>query len=503
MLHIEAIACVDVKAGISKNGMLPWAGTTEGRADVQYMRQQTLMAAPWKKNIIIVGHTTFKTLPPKFYAEPTSVREMYILSSSPPPLPPQESLTYHSSPEELYLAVMDRYYRQGDIDRVFVFGGGEIYKIFLEKRWIHTFHLTMLRENYACDTFFPMELIYASYEVLRTSCELTRRSNLTVWTRRPHPEYAYLDLLQKVYYTGVLRETRNGAGDTRSLFGTALEFDVGRFGFPLLTTKKMFFKGIATELCWFLKADTDARHLQDKGVRIWDGNTSRAFLDQRGLTDYAEGQAGPIYGFQWRNFNGPYNTVEPSAVVLETVRDQLYACLQLLQNDPYSRRIVFSGWNPLQLADMCLPPCHVLYQFYVSADQALSCQMYQRSADLFLGLPFNIASTALLTSIFARLTNLSVGTIRINIGDAHLYSQHHECVRQQLTRTPLPFCQLAFSDETAAAAAAAAAEAAAEAEAEKARGSSPLPKKLEEFTPQDFCIHNYVSHGALKAPMIA
>jgi thymidylate synthase len=459
------------------------------------MRQQTLLAAPGKKNIIIVGHTTFKTLPPKFYAEPT--RQLYILSKKHQEEQKEQNLIYHSCPEALYLDLMDRYYKTGDIDRVFVFGGGEIYKIFLEKRWIHTFHMTTLDTNYTCDTFFPMALLMNSggaYEVVRT-CAPTLHSTLTIWARRPHPEYAYLALLQKVYYTGQPRETRNGgaAADTRSIFGAALEFDVAQFGFPLLTTKKMFFKGIAEELCWFLKADTDAHHLQEKGVHIWDGNTSRTFLDQLGLTDYAEGQAGPIYGYQWRNFNGPYNKEEGEGggqVKLEVRgRDQLYACLQLLQKDPFSRRILFSGWNPQQLSDMCLPPCHVLYQFYVSADkQTLSCQMYQRSADLFLGLPFNIASTALLTSIFARLTNLSVGTIRINIGDAHIYGQHHECVRQQLTRTPLPFCQLGFQEQ--------------EKKDEKEEKDKPQ-KKLEDFTLQDFVIHNYVSHGVLKAPMIA
>ena len=491
-MNIEAIACVDAAGGLSKQGELPWMGTPEGRADLQYMRQQTLLAAPGKKNIIIVGHTTFKTLPPNFYGGET--RQLYILSKKQKDQQQQDQLTYYSCPEALYLDLMDRYYKKADIDRIFVFGGGEIYKIFLEKRWIHTFHMTTLNTNYTCDTFFPLALLDGgAYKVART-CALTLHSTLTIWARQPHPEYAYLELLQKVYYTGQPRETRNGGGgsgggggaaaaDTQSIFGAAVEFDVAQFGFPLLTTKKMFFKGIAEELCWFLKADTDARHLQEKGVHIWDGNTSRTFLDQLGLTDYAEGQAGPIYGYQWRNFNGPYNKEQEGGgpVKLEVDgRDQLYACLQLLQKDPFSRRILFSGWNPQQLSEMCLPPCHVLYQFYVSADkQTLSCQMYQRSADLFLGLPFNIASTALLTGIFARLTNLSVGTIRINIGDAHIYGQHHECVRQQLTRTPLPFCQLGFQE----------------------KGKSQ--KKLEDFTLQDFVIHNYVSHGALKAPMIA
>jgi thymidylate synthase len=498
-MQIEAIVCIDEGNGLSRpGGVLPWAGTPEGKSDMQFVRQKTLMVAPGKKNILIVGHNTFKTLPEAFI-KVTSVRETYLLSASAEAEAASASASASASAfasasatfscaRALYAALLDRYYTQGDVDHVFVFGGGQIYQYFLAQRWIHTFYVTQIHRTYdGCDVFFPMALLVEAYVAKNIAKE--KNSTLTVWVRKPHPEYAYLDLLQKTYYTGQVRPTRNDS-DTRSCFGAALEFDVAQFGFPLLTTKKMFFKGIAEELCWFLKGDTDATHLQQKSVRIWDGNTSRAALDQRGLTEYAEGIAGPIYGFQWRHFNAPYSyscekkevkvkeekkeEKEKQDLPFETKRDQLFACLKLLREDPHSRRILFCGWNPLQLDEMCLPPCHVLYQFYVS-NNVLSCQMYQRSGDLFLGLPFNIASTALLTHVFAHLAGLTVGTVRITLGDAHIYAAHTECVRQQLLRAPQPFCRLDMKKKN----------------------------KLEDFDATDFTLQNYTSHGPLKAPMLA
>ena len=351
-MQIEAIVCIDEGNGLSRpGGVLPWAGTAEGKSDMQFVRQKTLMVAPGKKNILIVCHNTFKTLPEAFIKD-TSVRETYLLSASAEAeaatLAP--SATF-SCARALYAALLDRYYTQGDIDHVFVFGGGQIYQYFLAQRWIHTFYVTQIHRTYdGCDVFFPMALLVEAYDVAST-CHSTAHSTLTVWVRKAHPEYAYLDLLQKTYYTGQVRPTRNDS-DTRSCFGTALEFDVAQFGFPLLTTKKMFFKGIAEELCWFLKGDTDATHLQQKGVRIWDGNTSRAALDQRGLTEYAEGTAGPIYGFQWRHFNAPYPCAKNE--VKEYCKSfTIPRCL--FPNIPEKNRIVtVSGNNIIKLMNRSL-----------------------------------------------------------------------------------------------------------------------------------------------------
>ena len=250
-------------------------------------------------------------------------------------------------------------------------------------------------------------------------------------------ELKYLNALKNILHDGELRKTRNA--ETLSRFGEVLEFDL-KEGFPLLTSKKMYWRGIVEELLWFLKSDTDAKRLAEKRVRIWDGNSTRDYLDSRGLTEYKEGWCGPIYGYQWRHFNAEYKG--PDHDYSGEGVDQLKICIDLIKNNPTSRRIYMSAWNPCQLDEMCLPPCHISYQFYVEnatgelKDRKLSCQMYQRSGDMFLGVPFNIASTALLTSMIAHHCGISLGKIRLIIGEAHIYKSHIDQVNIQLSRIP-------------------------------------------------------------------
>lgn len=214
---------------------------------------------------------------------------------------------------------------------------------------------------------------------------------------------------------------------TRSLFGSRLEFDLNR-GFPLFTTKKVFFRGVAEELFWFLRGSTDARELSEKGVRIWDQNSSRAFLDSVGLLDIPTGFIGPGYGHQWRSFGGDYPGGAGGV-------DQLKYVLGELRLTPQGRRAVLSAWNPQQLPRMALPPCHVLYQFYVGRD-GLSCQLVCRSQDLMLGTPFNVASAALLTHVLAHALGLGVDRLVLVGGDVHLYEDHLEGAREQVQREP-------------------------------------------------------------------
>lgn len=229
-------------------------------------------------------------------------------------------------------------------------------------------------------------------------------------------ESEYLNLLSTCIQSKE-RKTRNA--NVYSTFGHRLVHDF-KDGFPLLTTKKMFFRGIVEELAWFLRGSTNVKELSDKGVHIWDKNAS---VD-----------AGPVYGFQWRHFGETY--VDHTATYHGV--DQIETIIQLIKNDPTSRRIFLSAWNPKDQSKMCLPPCHVSYQFYVDKDH-LSVQMYQRSADLFLGLPFNIASTALLLMLIAHETDLKPGKMVICIGDAHVYSNHLDAVKKQLERKPKDF----------------------------------------------------------------
>lgn len=232
----------------------------------------------------------------------------------------------------------------------------------------------------------------------------------------------YLDLCRRVLTEGIKKEDRTGTG-TLSVFGHQMRFNLST-GFPLVTTKKLHTRSIIYELLWFLQGNTNIQYLQEHGVHIWD-----AWADERG-------DLGPIYGKQWRSFSGANG---------KTV-DQIRAVIEEIERDPDSRRLVVSAWSPPELADMALPPCHCLFQFYVARGK-LSCQLYQRSADIFLGLPFNIASYALLTHMVAHVTGLEPGEFIHTIGDAHLYMNHIEQVQEQLTRTPYPLPALRLNPD--------------------------------------------------------
>jgi len=232
----------------------------------------------------------------------------------------------------------------------------------------------------------------------------------------------YLQLLSDVLATGTDRRDRTGTG-TRSLFGYQMRFDLAA-GFPLLTTKKLHIRSIIYELLWFLRGDTNVRYLQEHGVKIWD-----AWADEKG-------DLGPVYGSQWRSWpDGKGGHLDQIANVIESIRHK-----------PESRRHIVTAWNPAEVDEMALPPCHCLFQFYV-ANGRLSCQLYQRSADVFLGVPFNIASYALLTAMVAQVTGLAPGEFIHTFGDVHLYSNHFEQAREQLQREPRPLPRLTLNPE--------------------------------------------------------
>ena len=237
----------------------------------------------------------------------------------------------------------------------------------------------------------------------------------------------YLDLLDHVMSQGTLREDRTGTG-TRGVFGYQMRFDL-RDGFPMVTTKKLHLKSIIHELLWFISGDTNIRYLKENGVRIWD-----EWADENG-------DLGPVYGRQWRSWAAPDGRVV----------DQLKDVIEGIKANPYSRRHVVSAWNPADVPDMALPPCHLLFQFHVTPQEEgpglLSCQLYQRSADIFLGVPFNIASYALLTHMVAQVCGLGVKDFVHTLGDAHIYSNHFEQVELQLSRAPKPLPQLVLNPE--------------------------------------------------------
>ncbi|MFW6197582.1 MAG: thymidylate synthase, partial [Myxococcota bacterium] len=239
----------------------------------------------------------------------------------------------------------------------------------------------------------------------------------------------YLNLLRELLEEGTDRPDRTGTG-TRGLFGQQMRFDL-RQGFPLVTTKKVHLKSIIHELLWFLSGDTDARTLQAKGVTIWD---EWATPEQTARFGRAEGDLGPVYGHQWRNFGA---TRRDDGTYADDGVDQIDTVVRQIRETPYSRRHIVTGWNPKEADEVALPPCHTLFQFHV-ADGALRCQLYQRSADFFLGVPFNIASYALLTKMVAHVTGLEAAELVHTFGDVHLYHNHFEQARRQLEREPRP-----------------------------------------------------------------
>ena len=259
----------------------------------------------------------------------------------------------------------------------------------------------------------------------------------------------YLDLMRTVRENGVYKDDRTGTG-TYSLFGHQMRFDLSQ-GFPLVTTKKMFLKGIIHELLWFLSGSTNIRYLTDHNVHIWD-----EWADEHG-------ELGPVYGSQWRSWPGPDG---------DTI-DQIARVVHDIQHNPDSRRHIVSAWNVAEVDNMALPPCHTLFQFYV-AEGRLSCQLYQRSADIFLGVPFNIASYALLTLMIAQVPGLKVGDFVHTFGDAHIYSNHIEQVDTQLDRLPLPLPIMTINPEV---------------------------KDIFGFTYEDFTLSHYESHQGIKAPI--
>lgn len=261
-------------------------------------------------------------------------------------------------------------------------------------------------------------------------------------------EHGYLELCKRIIEEGEYRSDRTGTG-TYSLFAPPqLRFSLEGDSLPLLTTKRVYYKGILHELLWFVSGCTDGKKLSEKGVKIWDGNGSREFLDSRGLTHRREGDLGPVYGFQWRHFGAEY--VDCDTDYTGKGVDQLKEVIYKIKNTPYDRRIILSAWNPKDMDIMALPPCHMFCQFYVSFPRdggkaKLSCQLYQRSCDMGLGVPFNIASYALLTKMIAQVCDMEAGEFIHTMGDAHIYADHVEALKTQIAREPTDYPRLRFA----------------------------------------------------------
>lgn len=271
----------------------------------------------------------------------------------------------------------------------------------------------------------------------------TEESTKKDWMGNRHEEFQYLRLISEINTHGSMEEGRNGKAKT--IFGSAMHFDLSDNKLPLLTTKKVAFKTCLKELLWFINGKTDNKILKDQKVRIWNANASRDFLDSRGLVNNEVDDLGPVYGHQWRYFNAKYDNCNTDYTGKGV--DQLQNIIDQLKNPDTrnSRRLVMSAWNPEQLDEMALPPCHILCQFCVTENNKLSCSLYQRSGDVGLGVPFNIASYSILTHLIARHCSLEPKEFVYFLGNAHIYDDHIEVLKEQVTRKPYVFPKLNIS----------------------------------------------------------
>jgi thymidylate synthase len=258
-------------------------------------------------------------------------------------------------------------------------------------------------------------------------------------------EQQYIDLIENIFENGTLESTRNG--NTKAIFGNMMRFSLKDGQIPILTTKKTAWKTCLKELLWFIQGHTDNKLLKNQNVHIWDANGSREFLDSRNLTNYEEDELGPIYGFQWRHFNAPYTNSQTD--YSNQGIDQLMQAITMLKDPSQrtSRRIIVSAWNPCQLDEMALPPCHVLFQFHVKQNKYLSCSLYQRSGDVGLGVPFNIASYSFLVHIIAKHCDLEPDEFVYFLGNAHIYENHFDALQTQIKREPKPFPKISIKNK--------------------------------------------------------
>jgi thymidylate synthase len=453
-IRYNIIAAVDNKYGIGRDNTLPW----RIKRDMQHFVEKTM------GHIVIIGNKTYKSIPDNH--KPLRGRFNIILTNNSHNIAmdgSQNIFLKHKSylycRFENLVAIIDkiREYRAEFADKpIFICGGAEIYRIFLNittddnnlcRLKFNKLYLTYLYNNYNCTVKFPhipstLNIEYYS-DIMRDEYSAIDIRFIEYNYNPGANEYKYLDIARHILEHGEERIDRTGTG-TLSIFDTNTVYDL-QHSFPLLSTKFVSFKSIIYELLWFITGRTDNKWLQERGVNIWTGNSSREYLDSIGLTHFREGDCGKCYGFQWRHYGGEYIDCDTDYTGIGI--DQLSIVENMIRTDPTSRRIILNAWNPMDLRETCLPPCHVMVQFYVSRGTHLSAKMYQRSADWFLGMPFNIASYALLTHILAVRCGLIADKLTITTGDTHLYMNHIDQIRAQLSNYQLSQPRLIIHDE--------------------------------------------------------
>tara|TARA_B110000037_G_scaffold222794_1_gene299628 strand:+ start:2880 stop:4253 length:1374 start_codon:yes stop_codon:yes gene_type:complete len=453
----DIIVAISKNRVIGNNGDIPW----DYKEDMKYFKKITTQKS--KKNIIIMGNNTWKSigkvLPNRINIVLTRTATSVLESV-------KENLYFSNDFNELIKKVNNMYKNYN----IFVIGGQKIYELAIKHQYCNKIYLTKINKKYEGDTYFPE--IFEDFELKSVKKGETKELEFRIYekTNKKHEEHQYLSCINNILNTDEIYEDRTGVG-IKSIFGTQMSYDISEH-IPLLTTKKVFVRMIVEELLWFLRGETDNEILQKKNVHIWDGNTSREFLDSLGHTNRKEGDAGPVYGFNFRHYGAKY--IDCDTDYKGQGYDQVAEVIRLIKEEPGSRRILINLWNPCVLNEGVLPPCLMMYQFRVYGDK-LSCSMYQRSGDMGLGVPFNIASATILTYILAKLTGKTPWRLVHTIGDAHVYKNHINVLEKQIKRNPYPFPILNIKD----------------------RGQ----KCVEDFDVKDFIISGYDSHKIVKMDM--
>lgn len=486
MESISLIVAVDKNGGISKNGVIPWKIKEDTNFFMDVTKREYVKGL---KNILIMGKTTWMA------CRDTLKNRVIMVVSSTANIDGYEDT-------HLAISVKDAINKSVSlvetrvVGHVFICGGSNIYREACNLYNINTIYLTEIDDDYGCDNHIRdivefFESYYNTYSAHTfnivdlndyTSKKITFKklyiSLPNHW--RPREEDQYLGLLEDILTNGHFRQTRNST--TWSLFSKHLEFDLSK-GFPLFTTRRSFFKGIAEELFFFLRGQTSSKILEEKGINIWKGNSSREFLDSVNL-NYPEGAIGNMYGYQWSHFGFPYQG--PDYDYTNKGFNQLDACINLLKTDPYSRRIMMTTFDPSTADQGVLRPCHSLFiQFYVEKGHRLSMTCYNRSQDVFLGTNFNVPSSSLLIYLFCEVINNDVnytgptftpGRLIMNLGDCHIYEDHRTMALRQILRDPFPFPQLKITRKVT---------------------------KLTDFCFEDLELDNYECYPNIIAKMIA
>ena len=489
---VNLIFACDRNFGYARNGVIPWLI----KADMDYFKKITTTSEKNKINAIIMGKNSWKTIPNKYRGLTDRFNVVISTSMTKDELQKDNTTKTPSVLVRSFNEAIQFCNNHKDIDNIFIGGGAWMCRKAIKKKLVHKSYITMIDHDYGCTSFFPVNEFEEFKKLCHTNNKIygfnamDKSINKEVKLDIHETEFTYnsgenqyLDLLQRILDEDPIgRPTRNSV--THSIFGPQLTFDLTE-GFPLLTTKKMFTRGIIEELIFFMKGQTNASLLSQKGVRIWDGNTTREFLDQRGFEHYDVGDMGPMYGWQFRHFGAKY--IDCNTDYTGQGFDQLHNVIGLLYNDPTSRRILLTTYDPSKVQESVLAPCHgISIQFYVK-DGYLSCKMYQRSVDSFLGLPFNISSYGFLVHMLCHITGYKPGQLIMTLGDTHIYKDHIEQCKEQISRIPYSFPKLEilkpFSNEE--------------------KSIDNAIEFLENMKPTDFKINDYNHHPSIKANMVA